>query len=119
MAAHKRTTSDSTSSVFIPHSLSFAGSGEEQDQYFAAQRYDWDDVPPKLAEPRAPYDPTQPFDYVVPRKKGQALGTSNGNAGGENSDAGGMKRKPGRPRKDPTIGIGESKQNDRADIVTS
>jgi hypothetical protein len=119
MAAHKRTASESTNSVFVPHALSFAGAGEEQDQYYAAQRYDWDDVPPKLAEPRAQYEPTQPFDYVVPKKtkKGQALGMSNANTTGEHAEAVVVKRKPGRPRKDATLVAvaAESECGDRID----
>ncbi|KAF8668553.1 hypothetical protein RhiXN_10162 [Rhizoctonia solani] len=66
--SHRRSTSDSTAPIFVAHGLQFAGQGEEQDQYNAAQRYDWDDVPTKLTEPRAPYDATQPFDYVAPKK---------------------------------------------------
>ncbi|CAE6460868.1 unnamed protein product [Rhizoctonia solani] len=66
--SHRRSTSDSTAPVFVAHGLQFAGQGEDEDQYNAAQRYDWDDVPPKLTETRAPYEVTQPFDYVVPKK---------------------------------------------------
>ncbi|CAE6413755.1 unnamed protein product [Rhizoctonia solani] len=73
--AHRRSTSDSTAPVFVAHSLQFAGQGNEEDKYNAAQRYDWDDVPPKLMEPTIPYEVTQPFDYVVP-KKIKVLGNS-------------------------------------------
>ncbi|KDN35732.1 hypothetical protein RSAG8_11355, partial [Rhizoctonia solani AG-8 WAC10335] len=73
--AHRRSTSDSTAPIFVAHSLEFAGQGEEEDKYNAAQRYDWDDVPPKLIESRAQYDATQPFDYAVP-KKTKVLGSS-------------------------------------------
>ncbi|CAE6389464.1 unnamed protein product [Rhizoctonia solani] len=73
--SHRRSTSDSTAPIFTAHGLQFAGQGEEEDRYNAAQRYDWDDVPPKLIEPRAPYDATQPFDYAVP-KKIKVLGSS-------------------------------------------
>ncbi|CAE7093502.1 unnamed protein product [Rhizoctonia solani] len=66
--AHRRSTSDSTAPIFVAHTLQFAGQGEEEDTYNAAQRYDWDDVPPKLMESRVPYDATQPFDYAVPKK---------------------------------------------------
>ncbi|CUA76227.1 hypothetical protein RSOLAG22IIIB_06155 [Rhizoctonia solani] len=72
---HRRSTSDSTAPIFVAHSLEFAGQGEEEDKYNAAQRYDWDDVPPKLIKPRVPYEATQPFDYVVP-KKIKVLGSS-------------------------------------------
>ncbi|CCO33586.1 hypothetical protein BN14_07670 [Rhizoctonia solani AG-1 IB] len=66
--SHRRSTSDSTAPIFVAHDLQFAGQGEEKDQYNAAQRYDWDDVPPKLTEPRVPYEVTQPFDYAAPKK---------------------------------------------------
>ncbi|KAH7332637.1 hypothetical protein B0J17DRAFT_678342 [Rhizoctonia solani] len=89
--AHRRSTSDSTAPVFIAHSLQFAGQGDEEDKYNAAQRYDWDDVPPKLMEPTIAYEVTQPFDYVVP-KKIKVLGNS------ENLIAGA--RRSTRTRKD-------------------
>ncbi|KAJ1300273.1 hypothetical protein OPQ81_005100 [Rhizoctonia solani] len=66
--SHRRSTSDSTAPIFVAHPLQFAGQGEEEDRYNAAQRYDWDNVPPKLIEQRVPYEPTQPFDYAVPKK---------------------------------------------------
>lgn len=66
--AHRRSTSDSSAPIFVAHSLQFAGQGEEEDTYHAAQRYDWDDVPAKLTEPRTPYEPTRAFDYIVPKK---------------------------------------------------
>ncbi|KAG9103398.1 hypothetical protein FRC06_011037 [Ceratobasidium sp. 370] len=106
MAAHRRTASDSNPNVvvFVPHPLSFAGTGDDDDKYFAAQRYDWDNVPTKLAEPRTPYEPTQPFDYVLPKKgRGKALATSNSNGREDADGAVGyelfVKRKTGRPRR--------------------
>jgi hypothetical protein len=104
MAAHRRTTSDSNTAVFVPHSLSFAGAGDEEDKYFAAQRYDWDDVPPKLTEPRALYEPTQPFDYVVPKRgrrvQGRALSVSNGDPGAGAGTEGIVKKRAHRLRRD-------------------
>ncbi|KAG9098437.1 hypothetical protein FS749_003844, partial [Ceratobasidium sp. UAMH 11750] len=75
---------------------------DDNDNYFAALRYDWDNVPTKLTEPRAPYEPTQPFDYVLPKKgRGKALASSNSN-GREDADPAGyelfVKRKVGRTR---------------------
>ncbi|KAG8734621.1 hypothetical protein FRC11_003839, partial [Ceratobasidium sp. 423] len=44
------------SNYFVAHELRFAAQGEEEeDDYNAAQRYDWDDVSPNLMEPRAPH----------------------------------------------------------------
>ncbi|KAG8740576.1 hypothetical protein FRC10_004153 [Ceratobasidium sp. 414] len=106
MAAHRRTTSDSNPNVavFVPHPLSFAGAGDDDDKYFAALRYDWDDVPAKLTQPRAPYEPTQPFDYVLPKKvRGKALAASNANGREDADSAPGyelLKKRMGRPRRE-------------------
>ncbi|KAG8701078.1 hypothetical protein FRC09_005570 [Ceratobasidium sp. 395] len=106
MATHRRTASDSIPAVtvFVPHPLSFAGADDENEGYFAAQRYDWADVPAKLTEPRVPYEPTQPFDYILPKKgRGKTLGPSNANGKEDEVSAVGtleiLKRKVGRPRR--------------------
>lgn len=105
MSAHRRTTSDTTAApVFVPHDLTFAGASEENDNYYAAQRYDWANVPAKLTEPRAPYEPTQPFDYVLPKRQkkahGRALSVSNGDPGPIAAAEVVVKRRVGRPRRD-------------------
>ncbi|QRV82714.1 hypothetical protein RhiJN_10729 [Ceratobasidium sp. AG-Ba] len=100
MSSHRRTTSESISAtyVFQPHPLSFAGANEENDNYFAAQRYDWNQVPSKLTEPRAPYEPTQPFDYALPAKKGRGKALSVRNE--TDGDDGAGRRRIGRPRRE-------------------
>lgn len=90
--------------VFVPHELTFAGGPEENDNYYAAQRYDWDDVPAKLTEPRAAYEPTQPFDYILPKRQrkaqARALSVSNGDTGPTAAAEIVVKRRVGRPRRD-------------------
>ncbi|KAF8601331.1 hypothetical protein BDV93DRAFT_608235 [Ceratobasidium sp. AG-I] len=105
MSAHRRTTSDTVAApVFVPHDLTFAGGPEDNDNYYAAQRYDWDNVPAKLTEPRAAYEPTQPFDYVLPKRQrkaqARALSVSNGDTGPTSAAEAVVKRRVGRPRRD-------------------
>lgn len=106
MSTHRRTTSDTTPGtvVFVPHALTFAGGSEDNDNYYAAQRYDWDNVPTKLTEPRAPYELTQPFDYIIPKRQRKAhpraLSVSNGDVGVGAAAEVGVKRRIGRPRRD-------------------